>query len=145
MNWVLPNSVRSPTIWHYPLQVNMYFCLTCRGPPTIANASISHKILLLASQINMQKLQREGMSPDRSPSSRNMSYGQLHLFSFTSLRRQGHACPLTETWPFSFDCEIRRNKSAPAYRRASIGGRQQGIGSTGWLLNAYCCTSTKKG
>ena len=68
-----------------------------------------------------ETLERRDVTGQKSPSSRNMSYGQLHLFSFTSLRRQGHACPLTETWPFSFDCEIRRNKSAPAYRRASNG------------------------
>ena len=48
MKWVLQKSVLSPTIWHGPLQVNMYFCLTCWGPPAIANASISHKILCSA-------------------------------------------------------------------------------------------------
>ena len=29
-----------------------------------------------------------------------MPHGQLYLFSFTPLRRQRHACPLTETWAF---------------------------------------------
>ena len=74
----------------------------------------------------MQKTPERRDVTGQKPFVTYMPHGQLYLFSFTSLRRHRHECPLTETWPFSFDCEIRRNKSATAYRR------RQHRGPGGW-------------
>ena len=47
-----------------------------------------------------ETLERRDVTGQKSPSSRNMSYGQLHLFSFTSVKTAGTCVPANEDLAF---------------------------------------------